>query len=126
MDDTQYVSVKETDQPLGQVVRDQWFYADQLTGPVTLRIADVLTEPEKPDETVLVFEGEEKWLRLNRENRLLFDNQFKTIKAAIGQPLTFGPALNWKRKPVIKIIPPGMGTKPPRRKRQPSETTPEG
>lgn len=125
MDDTQYVSVKEADQPLSQVVRDQWFYADQLSGPVTLRISDVLTEPEKPDETVLVFEGEERWLRLNRENRLLFDQQFKSIKAAIGKPLTFGPALNWKRKPVIKILPPGMAVKPGR-KRQPSKTTPEG
>lgn len=121
MDDVQFVSIKDNDCPLGQVVREQWFYADQLSGPVTLRIKDILTDPDKLDETILTFEAEERWLRLNRENRLLFDQQFQSIKAAIGQPITFGPALNWKRKPVIKIMPPGMGPKPPRRKRSTDE-----
>lgn len=116
-DDVQFVSVKDTDKPLGKVVRDQWFHADHLAeGPVTLRIKDVMTDPEKPDEAVLSFEVDERWLRLNRENRLLFDQQFHSIKAAIGQPLTIGQALNWKRKPVIKILPAAMGPKPPRRR----------
>lgn len=121
MDDVQYVSIAEQDQKLAEVVRDQWFYADHLSGPVTLRIKDILTDPDKADETILTFEDEERWLRLNRENRLLFDQQFQSIKVAIGKPLTFGPALNWKRKPVIKIMPPGMGPKPPRKKRSTDE-----
>ncbi|MBS0202814.1 MAG: hypothetical protein JSS49_07950 [Planctomycetes bacterium] len=130
MDEANYVDISADDRELKEIIEEQWFTPDQLPEPVTLTIARVFADTTNPDQIVLAFEGDSRWFRVNRANRLVFESLFGTAKQSIGRPVTLAKTLAWGRREVVSLMEPGSpGTalpKPPmskpRKPRKPRST----
>lgn len=107
MDDANFVDISADDRELKAIITEQWFTPDQLPQPLTLKIARVFADTTNPDQIVLAFEGESRWFRANRANRLVFEAMFGTVRASIGQPVTLAKTLAWGRREVVSLVPPG-------------------
>lgn len=89
-----------------ELVPDRWFYADKLKGQrLTLRVAKVFGD-EAGLEMVMTFEGDERWLSVPRDMRLILKDRFGAAPAGwIGKDITITALPNWKQRYFIKLLP---------------------
>jgi hypothetical protein len=88
-----------------ELIPDRVFYADKLIG-IQLRLEiSGLVGDEDDLELMLTFANDKRWLKVNREMRLILKDRFGLPANWVGNSITITARPNWRRQYFIKILP---------------------